>query len=152
MRSIVGVLGILGAAAGAAQSMNWRADLNSAEAQAARAMAEMMSAFGGEGAELAAQLQQYQTASIVLLIAAIAGATASVLILVKQGSPKALGGVLIAAGILPIFFLGSALFGLPMTIAGLMALFLKDEDAKRGAVIKTGKMAKAEYADIPDYR
>jgi len=145
-------MGIFGAIAGAGLGLKWQSDLNDPMVAMSRAMIEGMGAFGdAQSGQMAQQISQMETAASMLLLAAAVGGVSSVLLMIKQGPPKALGILLIIAGVFPMIFSPNAIFGLPMTLAGLMALFLKQKD-KSTQVIKTGRTATAEYIDPVDFR
>lgn len=109
------ICNIIGALGAFFLGMKWMSDLNSELGQAATAM-------GGSP-----ELTNLKTAATLLIICAIIGIVATVLLIVKKIPKFVVGVLLILAGIFPIFFAGKAVFGLPMVLGGIFAFLIKEE-------------------------
>ena len=109
------ILGVLGALGGALLGLRWNADLNSAAGQFAMAMG-------------APEVGALRMAAHLLILCAIVGGVACVLILLDKGTRTINGFLLIIAGGLPLLVHTNAWFGLPMSVAGVLAFFIKQKD------------------------
>ncbi len=114
MKYLVAILGLAGASAGAYLGLRRLDDLNSALGQAAVVVGEAV----GLGAEVAAS----RTATYALLGCAAVGLVVSLMVARLAGGKAVNAVTLMVAGALPLFFDTDASHGLPMSLAGLMAL------------------------------
>jgi len=122
MRVIAAIIGIIGAVLTALRGFNIRAQLNDPTTSGLYAYAR---ASGGD----TSAYDMMSVISMVLIAGAVLGAIASLLLLIKVGSPKALAALLILAGLMPFINMESALFGVPMLFAGLLGFFVKKKTA-----------------------
>ncbi|MAW79364.1 MAG: hypothetical protein CMI63_03945 [Parvularcula sp.] len=67
--------------------------------------------------------------SLIFIIAAALGALASILLLLKAGSPRALAILMLLAGLVPFINAESLVFGVPLVLAGILALFVRKKPA-----------------------
>jgi hypothetical protein len=117
MRWVAGTIGILGALAGLVLGGIWYWDWSST---------------GHDTAALAVMLVPgIKTATYLLLAGGLLGLVVSVLVLRRRANRWLNALLLMICGVLPILFYVKALWGVPMTLAGLLALgvrYGKDAD------------------------
>jgi lysylphosphatidylglycerol synthetase-like protein (DUF2156 family) len=126
MRFAVGIIGILGAAAGLLLGIKWYSDLGSELGQLAAGLA---AAAGEAGAELSAM----KNATYALLGCGVLGLVVSILAMLRKGQKIVNAVLLIVAGVLPLVFSTQALFGVPMALAGLLAFAINYQKAPQAA-------------------
>jgi uncharacterized membrane protein YeaQ/YmgE (transglycosylase-associated protein family) len=121
---IVCLLGLIGAIGALYLGSKWRSDMQSFGPDALA----LLSSIAGK------DLESLKTASMLLMITGVVGAIASIMLFWRCWT-KMLALILIVCGVLPLFFHKNAMFGIPMTIAGLIALFfLRDKVKDRTAI------------------
>ncbi len=128
MRVISSVFGLIGALAIALRGFFIRSEINDPTVQWARNYDRYLEqSFGQEsgGDGVASTIAMFEMLSIAFLIVAALGALASILLLLKVGSPRALALLLLLAGLVPFVNMESALFGAPLLLAGFLALFVR---------------------------
>jgi len=118
MKYAAGIIGILGAIAGLFLGIKWFSDLSSEAGQTA-------AAFASSAGQLGDMFAGLKYATYALLACGVVGLAVSVLILMLKGNRWANAGLLIVAGFLPLVFSTTALFGVPMVLAGLLAFAVK---------------------------
>jgi len=124
---IVCLLGLIGAIGALCLGSRWRSDMHSFDP-------DTLALLSKTSATAAHDLEGLKTASMLLMITGVVGAIASIMLFWKCWT-KMLAVILIVCGVLPLFFHKNAMFGVPMTIAGLIALFLlRDKVSDRTAV------------------
>jgi hypothetical protein len=115
MRWVAGSIGILGALAGLTLGGIWFWDWSST---------------GHDTAALAVMLVPgIKTATYLLLLGGVVGLVVSVLILRRRANRWLNALLLMVCGVLPILFYVKALWGAPMTLAGLLALAVRYDKA-----------------------
>ena len=124
MKKTAFIFGLIGSIAGAALGLKWLGDLNSSMGKAALSLSKSMGSAGS-------QFLGLRNATYALLICAIIGLIFSFIILMRKGNKFINSGVLVVAGILPMLFASKAMFGIPMAIAGLLALTVKYTDIEK---------------------
>lgn len=121
-RVISSVLGLIGALSVALRGFFIRSQLNDPMAAASRS-------FGRAMGEDTSVYDTFEMLSIAFLIAATLGALAALLLLLRVGSPKALGLLMLLSGALPLINSESAPFGVPLLLAGILAFFVRKKAA-----------------------
>jgi hypothetical protein len=118
------LIGLLGAYGALYLGSKWPSDMNSIDPVA-------LALYSKTSTTVADDLEGVRTASILLMVTGIVGAIASILLLWRCWT-KMLAFILLVCGVLPLFFHKSALLGIPMALAGLIAVFLlKDKATNR---------------------
>jgi hypothetical protein len=88
-------------------------------------LSDLNSKLGQLASTVSDEMSGLEFASYALIVCGILGLITSVLILMRKFNRWANAGILILCGVLPLFFYTDALFGVPMTLAGLFALAVK---------------------------
>ncbi len=120
MKWAAGIIGIIGALAGLLLGFKWLSDLNSELGQLATALA-------GAAGDVGSELSSLKGATYSLIICGIVGLLVSVLVIMRKFNRWANAIILIICGALPLVFATDAFFGVPMILAGLLALAVKYE-------------------------
>jgi formate hydrogenlyase subunit 3/multisubunit Na+/H+ antiporter MnhD subunit len=115
MRFAAGLIGIIGALAGLALGIKWLSDLHSELAQ--KVIAKV-----AEGSSDARQLNALRAATYLLLVCGVVGLVVSVRVMARKGQRWLNALLLLVAGLLPLAWCEKACFGVPMALAGLLAL------------------------------
>lgn len=118
MRILSAVLGLIGAITIALRAFYIRSVLSDPMNAGVRSYER---ATGGDTSSFD-MLEMY---SILLLILAALGAFASILMLLRVGSPKALALLILIAGGILLLNAESAPYAIPMVFAGLLAFFVR---------------------------
>lgn len=118
MRMIASMLGFIGAIALALRAFYIRSQLNDPMATAARS-------FNRALGEDTSTYDMFEMLSIAFLIAAALGGVAALLLLLRVGSAKALALLLLLSGAIPLINSESLPFGIPLLLAGFLALFVR---------------------------
>jgi hypothetical protein len=122
MRIASFVFGLLGAVASLLLGVKWFGDLNSETGKAAIKLANTIK---GPDAGAFGEILSMQRGTYALLACGVIGLAVSVMVLIRKGNKMANAILLIVCGILPLMFAGKAVFGVPMALAGLLALGIK---------------------------
>ncbi len=117
MRWAAGIIGILGACGSLALGGKWYSDLQTEEVELARQLSNAM----GTNAEFAS----LERATYALLVCGVLGLVASILVLARRWGRWPNAALLLVAAIAPLGFSLKAMFGIPMLVAGVLAMFVK---------------------------
>lgn len=132
MRIISSVLGLIGSLAVALRGFLIRSEINDPNVQWAQNYDRYLEDSLGQnsgGDSLSSTIAMFEMLSITFLIVAALGALASILLLLKVGSPRALAILMLLAGLVPFINAESLIFGVPLVLAGILALFVRKSPA-----------------------
>lgn len=120
MRKTAFIIGLFGALCALALGLKWMSDLNSDLGLISQQLVDK-----GVKGDLASEFKGLKTATYLLILCGVTGIVFSILTLVSRVRKEINGIILITAGVLPLFFSGKALFGVPMVLAGILAFAAK---------------------------
>ena len=123
MRKAAFIIGIIGAIGSLLLGFKWLSDLNSTLGLAGQQLAK------GAGGKIAAEMSSMKTATYLLILCGISGLVFSISTLISKFKKEINAGALILSGVLPLFFSGNAIFGVPMVLAGILAFGAKPKNA-----------------------
>lgn len=104
-------LAFLGAIGAFSLGSKWKSDLSEADS-----LTQLVAA---------TKIQAVSQASTLLILCSLLGITAALLVLLGKWKKNILCIALILAGIAPLLFSDKALFGVPMTLAGILGFAIK---------------------------